>query len=457
MTTALPPRTPPARPARPSLAPVPSWRFPVIHTDLLENGVRVLTCDRPGQELLTAEIVVAAPLACEPRELEGVVGILAAALAEGVTGTSALDFAHALEHCGATLGVGAEHAGLRVTLDVPGPYFAEAIGLVLSALRAPLLPGWAVERLVRSRVQSCSHERADGERRASMELHRAVFAPEDRRSRPARGTEDTVRSIDREAVAAFHTAHVRPAGTTVVVVGDLTRYPPDRALRRALSGWQGSPGAPEPVPAPPVRDGPGVLLVDSPGAVQTRVLLGRAAPGRTARGWDPLLIANHCLGGSVNARLDRELREVKGYTYGFHSRLLAIGPQSLAVATGAVSAPETADAVEDVGRILRRLESEELTERERNAAVAQIVSGAPLRYVTSATVAEEIALLVLDGRDPASLPDAFARVAAVTAAEATAALRSAFRADAMVTVAVGEVDSFASRLADLGIGPVTVV
>ncbi|MBT2450992.1 insulinase family protein [Streptomyces sp. ISL-43] len=457
MSTPRPPWTAPARPPRPVPAAVPPWQFPRIHEERLANGVTLLTCDRPGQELLTAEIVVASPLACEPRDVEGVMGILASALAEGVRGTSALDFAHALEHCGATLGVGADHAGLRVTLDVPGPYLERALGLVVSALREPLLPAPAVERLRRSRLHACARERLDSERRASAELHRVVFAPQDRRSRPARGTEETVRQIDRDAVAAFHAAHVRPAVTTVVLVGDLTRHPADRALRRLLGGWHGEPGAPEVRPAPPVRDGPAVVLVDSPEAVQTRLVLGRAAAGRATPGWDPLLIGNHCLGSSVTSRLDRELREAKGYTYGFHSRLLAMGRQSLAVATGAVAAASTAAALDGVLSILRGLGSQGLTERERDAAVAQIVTAAPIRYLRSADVAEEIALLVLDGRAPDSLPDAFARVAALSAQDATAALLSAFRPEAMVTVAVGDAAAFQAGVEDLGIGPLTVV
>ncbi|MDQ0797263.1 pitrilysin family protein [Streptomyces sp. B1I3] len=448
------PATTGPRPARPATAPVRPWHFPRLHRSVLDNGLTLLTCDRPGQEVLSAEIIVAVPLALEPRELEGVVGITASALAEGVPGLDSLDFIHALEHCGATLGVGAEHTGLRITLDVPGTHLEEALGLLTSALRTPLFPARSVERLVGARANAYVRNRADAERRASMELHTALFDAADRRSRPARGTDVTVRGIDRDAVAAFHHRFVRPAVSTVALAGDLARYDVDAVLRRVLGTWEGEPGTLEAPPSPPVRDEAPVILVDRPGALQTRLVLGRVAPGRATPDWDALLIGNHSLGGSVNARLDRELREAKGYTYGFHSRLLGVVQDSLAVVTGAVETSVTAPALNDITRILTEVADRGITEAERAAAVAQIVDAAPLRYLTASAVAEEMALLVLDGRDPASLPDAFRRAAAITTEEASGALRSAFPPDGMVTVAIGDVSVFGEELRGNATAPV---
>ncbi|KQX57452.1 MULTISPECIES: pitrilysin family protein [unclassified Streptomyces] len=432
------------RPKRPLPAPAETWLFPALHEDVLANGVTLLTCDRPGQEVLSVEIVVAAPLALEPRELEGVLGITTSALVEGVPGLSSLDFIRELENCGATLGVGAEHAGLRITLDVPVPHLARALSLLVLAMREPLLPAASVDRLARSRVHALVRHRADPERRAAVELHAAVFDPADRRSRPARGTEETVRRVDRDAVVACHRRFLRPAVTTVVVAGDLSGNGTEEVLRRVLSTWEGEQGKLSAPPAPPLREDPAVIVVDRPGAVQTRLVLGRAASARTDPGWDPLLIGNHSLGGSVNARLDRELRETKGYTYGFHSRLLAVVQHSLAVVTGAVETSVTGEALGDVRRILREVTEHGISERERSAAVAQIVDAAPLRYLTASAVADEIALLVLDGRAPGTLPGAFRRAAAVSAEEASAALREAFAPDRLVTVAVGD----AARIGD---------
>ncbi|PNG18545.1 M16 family metallopeptidase, partial [Streptomyces cahuitamycinicus] len=434
------------------------FRFPPVHRTVLANGVTLHTCDRPGQEVLSVEIIVQVPLALEARDLEGITGIAARALAEGTPGLPSLDFIQELEHCGATLGAGAEHAGMRITLDVPGPYVEHALSLVVAALREPLLPPRAVDRLARSQADAHRRHLADPERRASLEIHRALFDARDRRSRPALGDAETVLRIDRDAVAAHHARHVRPGATTVIVAGDLVRFDVDTVLHRVLSDWEGERHAVRaPQAPPPVPDEPAVILVDRPGAVQTRLVLGTVAPGAADPGWDALLVGNHCLGGSVNARLDRVLRERKGYTYGFHSRLVGVVEHSLAVVTGAVETSVTGAALSDIVTILDAATHEDITAQEHRAAIAQIVDAAPLRYLVPANVAEEIALLVLDGRDPAILTDVFTRAAAVSAAEASAALRSAFPPHRMVTVAVGDTARFTAEIRDRCPAPVTVL
>ncbi|MEU2771204.1 M16 family metallopeptidase [Streptomyces diastaticus] len=446
-----------SRPARPAAArPVP-WRFPDVHRAELANGLTLHTCDRPGQEVLSIEIVVSVPLTLEPRELEGITGITARALAEGTPALPALDFIQELEHCGATLGAGAEHAGLRVTLDVPGSLAERALRLVIAALREPLLPHRAIGRLAKSQAAAHRRHLAEPERRASLEIHRALFDARDRRSRPALGDAETVLRVDRDAVAAFHARYVRPGATTVVVAGDLARFGVDPMLHRVLGDWDGDPYTPQVPPTPSIPHVPAVVLVDRPGAVQTRLVLGRVAPGSASPSWDAMLIGNHCLGGSINARLDRVLREGKGYTYGFHSRLVSVVDHSLAVVTGAVETSVTGAALTDIEEILRTIAQEDITACEHRAALAQIVDAAPLRYLVPADVAEEITLLVLDGRDPATLTEVFPHAAAVTAAEASAALRSAFPPRSVATVAVGCAARIEHELRERFDVPVTVL
>ncbi|WP_367045605.1 pitrilysin family protein [Streptomyces sp. Je 1-332] len=445
------------RPPRPALLRAKPWRFPTVHHAELANGLTLHTCHRPGQEVLSIEIVIGVPLAVEPRELEGIMGITTRALAEGTPALASLDFIQELEHCGATLGAGAEHAGMRVTLDVPGTLAERALCLVVAALREPLFPHRAISRLARSQAAAHRRHLADPERRASLEIHRALFDCRDRRSRPALGDAESVLRVDRDTVVDFHAQYARPGATTVVVAGDLARFDVEAMLHRVLGGWEGDPYVVAVPQTPPVPEVPGVVLVDRPGAVQTRLVLGRVAPGAADPAWDAMLIGNHCLGGSVNARLDRVLRERKGYTYGFHSRLVGVVDHCLAVVTGAVETSVTSAALTDIGTILGALAREGLTDAEHRAALAQIVDAAPLRYLVPANVAEEIAMMVLDGRDPTDLSDVFPRAAEVTAAEASAALRSAFPPHPVATVAVGDASRIENGIRECAEAPVTVL
>ena len=99
-------------------------------------------------------------------------------------------------------------------------------------------------------------------------------------------------------------------------MGDLTGVDLDAVLAGTLGGWTGDPA--EPLPTPPVTadDTGRVVIVDRPGAVQTQLLIGRTGPDRHDRGWPALVLGTYCLGGTLTSRLDRVLREEKGYTYG---------------------------------------------------------------------------------------------------------------------------------------------
>ncbi len=242
---------------------------------------------------------------------------MARAFSEGTDKHSAEEFAAELERCGATLDAHADHPGVRLSLEVPVSRLPKALG---SARRRPAGPprsrtarssGSCATGSTRSRTR-----RANPARRAAKELSKELFPATSRMSRPRQGTEETVASIDSAAVRAFYEKHVRPATATAVVVGDLTGVDLDALLGDTLGAWTGSTAEPRPVPPVTADDTGRVVIVDRPGAVQTQLLIGRVGADRHDRVWPAQVLGTYCLGGTLTSRLDRVLREEKGYTYG---------------------------------------------------------------------------------------------------------------------------------------------
>ncbi|WP_344429272.1 M16 family metallopeptidase [Streptomyces lavendulocolor] len=438
------------------------WAFPAPDRGTLDNGLTVLRCHRPGQQVVAVEIFLAAPLEAEPEGLDGVATIMARALSEGTDKHSAEEFAAELERCGATLDAHADHPGVRISLEVPVSRLAKALGLVAEALRAPAFADSEVERLVRNRLDEIPHEIANPARRAAMQLSKELFPATSRMSRPRQGTEATVAGIDSAAVRAFFEAHVRPATATAVVVGDLTGVDLDAVLADTLGAWTGDTAEPRPVP-PVIADDTGrVIIVDRPGAVQTQLLIGRIGPDRHDRVWPAQVLGTYCLGGTLTSRLDKVLREEKGYTYGVRAfgQVLRSGPQggaAMLAISGSVDTPNTGPALDDLWKVLRTLAAEGLTDAERETAVQNLVGVAPLKYETAASVAGTLADQVEQ-----HLPDDFqaqlyARLAETGTVEATAAVVSAFPTDRLVTVLVGDAARIKEPVEALGIGEVTVV
>jgi predicted Zn-dependent peptidase len=444
------------------------WAFPAPERGALANGLTVLRCHRPGQQVIAVEICLELPLDAEPEGLDGIATIMVRALSQGTGQYTAEEFAAELERCGATVHASADYTGARVSLEVPVSRLPRALGLLAEALRAPMFPATEIERLVRNRLDEIPIEMANPARRAAKQLAQDLFPASSRLSRPRQGTADTVARIDAAGVRAFYEAQVRPAIVTAVVVGDLTGMDLDAILADTLGGWSGGPAAPWPVPPVTADDTGRVVIVDRPDAVQTQLLIGRVGPDRHDPAWPALVLGTYCLGGTLTSRLDRVLREEKGYTYGVRAfeQVLrspppdgphgATGASALAI-SGSVDTASTGPALSDLWTVLRTLAAGGLTESERDLAAQNLVGVAPLRYETAAAVAGTLADQVEEHLPDDYQAQLYMRLAQTSTAQATAAAVAAFPPDRLVTILVGDAAVIQAPAAAAGIGDVTVV
>jgi predicted Zn-dependent peptidase len=448
---------------RPQAGSPTPWAFPAPERSALDNGMTVLRCHRPGQQIVAVEVLLDAPLAAEPAGLDGLATIMARAFSEGTDKLDAEEFAAELERCGATLDSAADHSGVRVSLEVPASRLGKALELLADALRAPAFPADEVSRLVANRLDEIPHEMANPARRCAVELSKELFPADSRLSRPRQGTEESVARIDADAVRAFYRAHVRPSTATAVVVGDLTGIDVDELLSATLGGWQGNAAAPHPATAVTADDTARVVIVDRPGSVQTQLLISRVGPDRHDASWPALVLGTYSLGGTLTSRLDRVLREEKGYTYGVraYAQVVKSAPDgsgiSLLAISGSVATEVTGPALADTWQVLRVLAEGGLTDDERDVAVQNLVGVAPLKYETAAAVAGTLADQVEE-----YLPDdyqarLYERLAATGTVEATAAVVNAFAPQRLVAILVGDAAAIEKPVTELGIGPVTVV
>jgi predicted Zn-dependent peptidase len=441
------------------------WAFPAPERGGLGNGLTVLRCHRPGQQVVAVEICLDVPLDAEPDGLDGIATIMVDALSQGAGQHTAEEFAAELERCGATLDASADYLGARVSLEVPVSRLAKALGLLAEALVAPTFSGSEVERLVRNRLDEIPLELANPGRRAAKQLSQELFPASARLSRPRKGTEDTVARIDAAGVRALYRAHVRPATATAVIVGDLTGVDLDAVLAGTLGEWAGDAAEPLPTPAVTADDTGRVVIVDRPGAVQTQLLIGRIGPDRHDRGWPALVLGTYCLGGTLTSRLDRVLREEKGYTYGVRAfeqvlRSPAAGGAtgaSVVAISGSVDTASTGPALDDLRTVLRTLAADGLTEAERDTAVQNLVGVAPLKYERAASVADTLADQVQQHLPDDYQAQLYVRLTETSTAEATAAVIAGFPENRLVTILVGDASQISAPVGALGIGDVKVV
>ena len=455
--------------ARPVVAPPEPWDFPPAATHDLPNGLHLVTYDVPGQYVLSVRLGLPVPLREEPQEREGVATIMSRTLDEGTEQHSAEEFARLLERKGVSFGAGMSDAGLSLDVDVVKGNLEPALDLVRQIITEPVFPEVEVARQVRTRLAEIEQERSVAANRAGLEFVRTFYAPDDRSSRPTGGTRETVGTITRDDVVAFHAEHVVAAGATICVAGDLEGLDVPALVEAALGGWERGPGERDRYlqhEATLAADRARIVFVSRPGSVQTEFVIGAPGPDRSVEGgWAPYPVLGFVIGGSPNARVDAVLREEKGYTYGIRSTFRPRHRGGVFLTSGSVRADSTAESLRLLVEILES-GRDGFSEKEIQSGVDFIAKTAPGRYATADTIADEAVGMALDGRttefttanlrdltrvDKERVDAAFGRFAA------GAGIGAGAPGSGWTIVMAGDADEHVDAVRALGLGDVTVV
>ncbi len=443
---------------RPVAGPPREYRFPRFERAQLDNGLTVVYAHVPGRPLLAAHLLLGGGATAERPEHGGVTVLTARALTEGTTGRDAVEFVESAERLGAEIHADASWEALAATLEVPRSRFGAALALLAEMVLQPALPEAEVERLRAERLNDLLQARADPRRRAERVFPETIYDPAAPYYRPLGGTDATVGQLDRAAVAERHAQALDPARATLIVAGDLTGLSVPELARENFGGWLGgAAGATGGIQASPHPDGPRVFLVDRPGSAQSEVRLGHVGLPRRTPDFHAVAVLNSILGGTFNSRLNRLIREEKGYTYAIHSSFemrRAAGPF---VVRAAVETAVTAPALVETLGVLRGLREAEVQPDELDAARDFLVGVFPLRFEAATQVAGALAGLVIHDLPDDELDNYRPAIADVSAAAVMAAAQSHVRPDELSVVVVGDAAKVEGPLREAGLGPLVMV
>lgn len=456
-------------PPRPVVTAPPAWQFPTTSSRWLEptTGARLHTAHLPGQHVLAVRVGIAAPVSSEPQGQEGIGLLVARCLDLGTSKRDADEIAVEFERRGIAFGCGVGERGLYLDLDLTAEHLSEGLDLLSECFLDAQFPEDEVRRQVRSRLADISHERADAASRAATEFLRVHYAADQRAAVPIGGTSDSVATLDRAALRAYHGELLVAGPREISVVGDLDVLGgPDAVeaeVARALRAWPTVRSAsPLAYPAARVADTAArVVLIDRPEAVQSEIYLGRPGPDRRdPRGWSVFQTLSMLMGGSPRARLDAVLREQRGYTYGVSAGFRSRAAGGLFVVSMAVRTEVTADALGLVLDLLA-VTGAEFTDAEVRRHADYVAHTAPARYGTADVVAEELLGLAMDGLGPEFVTDNLAFLQGLDARTVGAAwddvMHSGRAGSGWTIVVVGNVKGLERQLGGWSTGQVSVV
>jgi predicted Zn-dependent peptidase len=420
------------REAPPPLGTPRDFQLPAKTESALHNGMGVTLVPFGTVPKATVMVVLRTGNIDDPKT--GVADLVGEMLKEGAGGRSAADVARFAAEMGGSLDVGVGADQTTVSLDVLAERAPEAIALAADVLRRPALPASELPRLKANFARQVAVARSSPQAIAGEAYAQLLWG--DHPYGRALPTDAEIESYSMDDVREFHARNFGAARAHVYVAGRFDRVAVEAAVRTAFADW--APGAPPTVNPPTGSRTAQVRLIDRPDAAQSTILLGGPTIGPTAPDYLPLVVTNTLLGGGLMSRLDQNLREEKGWTYGVATRISPSYRAASWTMSADVNTPETAPALRETYREIAKLQAEPPSaaelERIQNYRAGTFVIGSSSR----GGLLGQLAFLNLHGLPDHWLTDYVKNVYAVTPEQVSAAAREHVDPSRMTLVVVGD-------------------
>jgi zinc protease len=441
---------------RPKSGPARSYQFPKFSTEVLSDGVRLLVAPIAKLPVVTVLVVVNTGSTNDPAGKEGVAMLTARALLEGSRRYDGAELAEKFEQLGTSLESGADWDSTFVKITVLSERLRPALALLGEVVSTPGFPDREVQRLKAERLAELLQIETEPRALADERFESFLYAEQSRYSKPDAGSAQSVARLTRDDVERFYRSHFVGAAMTVILTGDVQLGEARELVQSALSGVAAGSAPAQPLVVAPRSAARNVHIVSKAEAPQSELRVGHIGLPRRHPDFFPTMVMNAVLGGLFGSRINLNLREAHGYTYGASSYYdWRRGPGPFAVAT-AVESDVTTLALREIFLEIDRIRSEEISEEELSLATHYLEGVFPIRYETTAAVATALANLVVHELPPDYYDTYRRNIRAVTVGSVLEAAQAHIHPDKLQTVVVGDAAVIRSSLSELGAGPVSV-
>ena len=442
-------------PDRPGPGPARPYHFPKFERTMLDNGLAVIVVPVRKLPVVTVALVLDAGAVAEPPGEDGVARLTARALLEGTASRTGDMLSERLERLGASLEADAEWDSGTLAMTVLTSRLSEAMALLAEVVLEPAFPERELERLKAERLAEILQRRAEPRGLADDMYARFLYARGSRYALPEGGTSGGVSALSRGSVSAFHASRYRAGSATAIIVGDVGVDDALRVIRDRFGGWTSSSAIAVTADDRQARRTRAVHLVEKADAPQSELRMGHVGLPRTHPDYFAALVMNMLLGGLFSSRINLNLREVHGYTYGASSSFDWRRQAGPFVVGTAVRSDVTAAAAHEILAEVDSIRTDKVTTEELSLATSYLEGVFPIRYETTAAIARALTAMVVYGL-PADYFDTYRdRVRAVTTSDVLRAAREFLRPEELQLVAVGDPAVIREPLATMELGPVT--
>lgn len=425
--------------------------FPPVVRGVLSNGAGVWTIRHDTLPVVTMVLVVPVGSAHDPAGMPGLAGLTADLLDEGTERLDAIGLAEAFASLGTELSVDVGPDVTTLSLTTLSRFMEPALALLGDLLARPRLNDHDLVRVREIRVNRLRQLRSSASAVADRAFLSAVFGAHPY-GHGTLGTTEALSRLSIDDVRAFHASGVRPIGATLIVAGNVEPALVHDAAERQLGGWQARSGAEPPVvpPGPPDASAR-VLVVNRPGAPQTEIRVGHQGPSRRVDGYHTLITLDALLGGQFSSRINQNLREARGLTYGARTAFdFRVQAGTFACDTNVQGDATPLVVMEILAEFAAVGGSRPVGVDELVRAKSSLTRGYVRRFETSAQLAHAAARLVTFGLPQDTFDRFVPGVEAVTPAVVTAAAQEHIRPHDATVVLVGDAGGWRDQLSQCG-------
>jgi zinc protease len=383
-----------------SIPPLPGeprpYHFPHITRTTLANGLRVLVTENRNAPLVSLRALVRSGADHDTAHSAGLASLTADLLDEGAGTRDAIQLAEAVGLLGGALGTGADWDASYISLDVLSRNTEPSVGLFADVTARATLPEDGLERTRAERLNELLQQRDEPSAIAGKRFSNLLYGS-GTYGNSVTGNPESVERITIDDVGRFYAQHFIPNNSSIVVSGDIDPAAALELIQSALGDWKRGEEPPRPTVTPRAFDRSSIYVIDRPQAVQSEIRIGHVGVPRSCEDYFPLSVMNAILGGVFNSRINLNLREKHGYTYGARSQFAFRRQAGPFVVAAPVRNEVTLESVVEVLAELRRIRTGDIEDRELDDTKSYLMGVFPATVQTASDLAGRLVDMELYG------------------------------------------------------------
>jgi len=442
------------RTAMPGASSSPSFSPPVPTRATLSNGMNIVIVEKPGLPVVAQGLLIRAGGVTDPADKPGIASLTASMLSEGTTSRTSQQISDEMEFLGSQLRASASREFATLSAETLTSHWQHALDILADVAQNAVFPADEFDRVRSERLTDLSRIPDSPQAIAGRASQALLFGSGTRYGHPISGTEAALKTFSRDDLASHHAAYYVPENATLFLVGDISRDEAIKQAENSFGGWQsGAASDPEGDADGTPEDGiTTIYLADKPGAPQSVIRSGYLTVPRHHPDYLALNLLNYILGGQFSARLNMNLRQDKGYSYGYMSGIEWLTVPSALSAGGSVQTEVTKESVAETIKEFDEIRgTRPVTQEEFDDAVNGILRGLPNQFETHGQVLSQLVRLVAF-----DLPDDYFthyadEVSKLTLDDIHKVAKEHIKAGALKIVVAGDAESVGPALSELGL------